>query len=118
MQIYSKITSAVIYVCARACTCSECTAALLQLRSWKFSSKGREVHASTHTTDHDVSVQLPTAVKLKIKENIEWYRYKVCERIERPAVSLFIGLELATGLSTELIENIVAHCTPQISVRM
>ena len=103
-------------ICARVCTCLECTAALLQLSPWKFSSKGREVNAYTHTTDHDVPVELPTAVKLKIKKNTEWYRYKVCERIERPAVSLLIGLELATGLSNELIENVVSHCTPQTSV--
>ena len=53
---------------------------------------------------------LPTSVKDKIICDLKSYRYKVCEKVAKPTVTLLIGMELSTGLSDKMIENIAFQC--------
>ena len=94
-------------ICAHTCTFEGCEAAYDDEFQSAISMEDEDTNSVVNVQDN---ITLPTSVKDKIICDLKSYRYKVCENVAKPTVILLIGMELSTGLSDKMIENIAFQC--------
>ena len=99
-------------ICSRTCSCFECTNVLLSFESC--------------TPDDLINDDTPVFTKPprkrtakfihELKEDIVAYRSSSCVDLSCPNVALMVGVEICSGITDSMIDQVLSHCAQITSV--
>ena len=88
-------------ICASLCMCDNCNVEVVQTE--QFIPTCSSHHESAHT-----AVKVPSeSIKLSLKQQLKELRQKLSSQTHSTAL---VGVELCTGLTDQVIENITTNC--------